>query len=82
VTGPVRGGRELIFSLPDRDYYFKNDVKSFEIRDAFVKHVAQMLEVAGEVNGAVELHAKTVMTFEAALAESVMKNTERSLAPN
>jgi len=64
-------------SLPDRDYYFKDDAKFREIRDAFVTHVAKMLELAGEMHDAVEVHANTVMTFETALAESVMKNAER-----
>jgi putative endopeptidase len=77
AIGQVGGGDGIIFSLPDRDYYFKDDAKSREIRDAFVKHVAKMLGFAGEIHDAAELQAKTVMTFETALAESVMKNAER-----
>ncbi len=35
-------------SLPDRDYYFKDDERSKTIRDEFLKHVAKMLELAGD----------------------------------
>jgi endothelin-converting enzyme/putative endopeptidase len=36
--------------LPDRDYYFKGDAKSKEIRDKYVQHVAAMLRLIGEKN--------------------------------
>jgi putative endopeptidase len=66
-----------ILSLPDRDYYFKTDAKSQELRDAFVRHVAKMLELAGTPSAAAQQQANTIMTFEAALAEPVMNNAER-----
>src|SRR5262249_49406370 len=34
--------------LPDRDYYTKEDVKSVELRKAYLAHVTRMLELAGE----------------------------------
>jgi len=46
--------REIAFAgagglgLPDRDYYTKTDAKSEEIRQKYVAHVAQMLELAGD----------------------------------
>ena len=33
--------------LPDRDYYFKTDEKSVEIRKQYVAHVQKMLQLAG-----------------------------------
>ena len=33
--------------LPDREYYFKDDEKSQEIRDKYVAHVQKMFEIAG-----------------------------------
>lgn len=63
--------------MPDRDYYFKNDVKSQEVRGDFVQHVARMLELTGTPPAMAERQANTVMAFETALAESVMNNAER-----
>jgi len=66
-----------ILSLPDRDYYFKSDAKSQEIRDAFLQHVAKLLELAGTPPAVAQQQARVVMAFEAALAEPVMNNAER-----
>ncbi len=66
-----------ILSLPDRDYYFKSDAKSQGIRDAFLQHVAKLLELAGTPPAVARQQASTVMTFETSLAESVMNNADR-----
>jgi predicted metalloendopeptidase len=66
-----------ILSLPDRDYYFKSDAKSQGIRDAFLQHVAKLLELAGTPPAVARQQARTVMTFETSLAESVMNNADR-----
>lgn len=66
-----------ILSLPDRDYYFKSDAKSQEIRGAFLQHVAKLLELAGTPPAVARQQARTVMTFETSLAESVMNNADR-----
>jgi endothelin-converting enzyme/putative endopeptidase len=63
--------------LPDRDYYFKTDAKSHEVRDAFLQHVARLLELVGAPREIAEGQAHTVLAFETALAESVMNNAER-----
>src|ERR1700744_152240 len=34
--------------LPDRDYYTKTDARSVEIREKYVAHVAQMLQLLGD----------------------------------
>src|SRR5690349_2701722 len=36
-----------VFSLPDRDYYLKQDARSREVRDAFLGHAARVLQMAG-----------------------------------
>ncbi len=64
-------------SLPDRDYYTKQDARSKEIREAFVKHVAKMMELLGDKPQQAEAEAKTVLSFETALAESRLTNVER-----
>ena len=34
--------------LPDRDYYFKDDAKSVELRQKYVQHVQKMFELLGD----------------------------------
>jgi putative endopeptidase len=38
--------------LPEREFYFLEDDKSIEIRDAYVEHVATMFDLAGYDDGA------------------------------
>ena len=61
--------------LPDRDYYFKDDAKSKEIRAQYVKHVEAMLRLAGERDAAAG--ARTVMRMETALAKGSLTMVER-----
>ncbi len=62
--------------LPDRDYYTKQDARSKEIRDEYVKHVAKMLELSGEKNATAQKNAKTIMGIETRLAEASKTNEE------
>jgi predicted metalloendopeptidase len=71
------GGNSSIFSLPDRDYFFKNDAKSQQIRDEFLKYVSRTLTLAGEKPEEAEAHAHTVLMFETSIAESVLNNADR-----
>ena len=68
--------RAAATSLPDRDYYFKDDAKSREIREEFQKHVTKMLGMLGDPPKAAASGAKTVMAFETALAEAAMTNVQ------
>ncbi len=34
--------------MPDRDYYFKDDPKSVELRKKYVAHVAKMFMLLGD----------------------------------
>ena len=70
------GARTSIFSLPDRDYYFRDDPKSRVIRDEFLRHVATMLSLAG-TSGDTSAQARTVLAFETELARAAMTNAER-----
>jgi endothelin-converting enzyme/putative endopeptidase len=67
-----------IFSLPDRDYYFRSDEKSRQIREAFLQHVGKMLELAGTSQRDAAAQSKMVLDFEAELARSVMPIAENS----
>jgi endothelin-converting enzyme/putative endopeptidase len=54
--------------LPDRDYYFREDAKSVELRKEYVQHVAKMFELGGTVRDS-NAASTTVMQIETALAK-------------
>ena len=59
-------------SLPDRDYYTKDDADSKILRDKFAAHVAKMFQLAGDDAAAAAGQAKAVMAIETKLAEASM----------
>jgi putative endopeptidase len=63
--------------LPDRDYYTRDDAKSREIREKYVKHVASMMALAGESKDAAQRDAQTVLRLETALAQASLTRVER-----
>jgi putative endopeptidase len=63
--------------LPERDYYFKTDAKSVEIRKQYVEHVQKMFELMGEAPAKAAADAKTVMDIETALAKGSLDVTAR-----
>lgn len=62
--------------LPDRDYYFREDEKSKQLREDYVRHVAKMLELAGDSAEQAAAEAKTVMSIEIALAKASRTRVE------
>ena len=62
--------------LPEREYYLKQDEKSAKLRDAYVKHVANMFALIGDPADVSGTEASTVMKIETALATASMKNTD------
>jgi endothelin-converting enzyme/putative endopeptidase len=62
--------------LPDRDYYFKTDAKSQEIRARYVEHVAAILGLLGDSPAAARSGAATVMAIETALAKASLTRVE------
>ncbi len=63
--------------LPDRDYYFKDDAKSQEIRKQYLAHVQKMLELVGDKPEQAAAEAQTVMRIETALAKASLTLVER-----
>ncbi|GGX30267.1 M13 family metallopeptidase [Undibacterium squillarum] len=59
-------------SLPDRDYYLKQDKASKDIRAAYLKHVASMLVLAGDSEAAAADAAKRILALETRLAKVSM----------
>jgi putative endopeptidase len=62
--------------LPEREYYLKQDDKSKQLRDAYVKHVAKMFELLGDSADVAATEATTVLGIETSLATASMKNTD------
>jgi predicted metalloendopeptidase len=63
--------------LPDRDFYFREDAKSVELRQQYVKHVQRMFELMGDKPEAAKANADTVMRIETALAKGSLDNVSR-----
>jgi endothelin-converting enzyme/putative endopeptidase len=63
--------------LPDRDYYVKTDAKSQEIRQRYLQHVHDMLELLGEPSALANTHAQTLMDIETALASASLTRVDR-----
>jgi len=63
--------------MPDRDYYFKDDEKSVELRKKYVAHVAKMFVLLGDDEGKAASEAKAVMEIETGLAKGALDQTSR-----
>lgn len=63
-------------SLPDRDYYLKNDKHSVTVRTAYERYLVRMLSLAGYAKTA-KARAATVVKVETALARASMTRVER-----
>jgi putative endopeptidase len=59
-------------NLPAREFYLKDDDKSKQIRDQYVKHIARMLELGGEPHSKATAEAQSVLLIETALANAGM----------
>ncbi|XOV80656.1 MAG: M13 family metallopeptidase [Aestuariibacter sp.] len=56
--------------LPDREYYFKEDDDSIELRDKYQAHIARMFDLTGLGNG--QAHAEMLLALETRLADQHM----------
>lgn len=56
--------------LPDRDYYVNEDEQSKELRNEYLKHVSNMLQLLGESRTDADKDARTVMEIETRLAKA------------
>jgi len=63
--------------LPDRDYYFKNDEKSVELRKKYIAHVAKMFVLLGDNESKAAQEAQAVMEIETGLAQGALDQTSR-----
>ena len=63
--------------LPDRDYYFKDDDQSVELRKKYVEHVAKMFVLLGDDAAKARAEADVVMEIETGLAKGALDQTSR-----
>ncbi|HLH03764.1 MAG TPA: M13 family metallopeptidase [Bryobacteraceae bacterium] len=63
--------------LPERDYYFRDDPKSVELRKQYVGTIAKTFELAGVAKDEAAKKAATVMSIETDLAKASLDVTTR-----
>src|SRR4029077_1142720 len=64
-------------SMPDRDYYTKDDAKSKETRQRYLQHIQKVFELIGDTPATAGKNAETVMRLETALAKASLTRVER-----
>lgn len=64
-------------SLPDRDYYLKDDAPTVAIRKAFTEHMTKMFTLMGQSPEQAAQNADTVLKIETELAKAFMERTLR-----
>src|SRR5436309_3452217 len=64
-------------SLPERDYYLKDDPKSVELQKGYVQHVTNMFKLLGDSPEKAAAEANAVMNIETALAKGSMEVVKR-----
>jgi len=64
-------------TLPDRDYYIKDDAKHAEMRKHLVDYAAEMFTLAGQTQQQAAESAQTVLRIETDLAKASMDRTAR-----
>ncbi len=64
-------------SLPDRDYYLKNDARTLKIQDAYKNYVTKLFTLTGTQPALAKKHADAIFRFEKELAGFQMSRVER-----
>ena len=63
-------------TMPDRDYYLKNDPRTQKIQAAFNTYVTTLFTLAGESEATAKQRAETIFNFEKVLAKAQMSRVE------
>ncbi|MBD0295983.1 MAG: M13 family metallopeptidase, partial [Flavisolibacter sp.] len=63
-------------SLPDRDYYLKDDARSTQVRKEYRNHLERMFALVGENAATAAASADAVMRIETALAKAQLSRVE------
>jgi endothelin-converting enzyme/putative endopeptidase len=64
-------------TLPDRDYYLKDDADMVAIRKGYIEHMTRMFTMIGQTPEQAAKSATTVMQIETELAKAAMDRTLR-----
>jgi putative endopeptidase len=64
-------------SLPDRDYYIKDEARKLEVRKQLVEYVTKVFVLAGQSAAQAAESAQTVLRIETVLAKASMDRTIR-----
>ncbi len=73
IAGVDQGG----LGLPDRDYYLKDDPKSVKLREQYLAHVQNMLDLAGEPPAQAVRDAQALLRIETDLAKGSLDLVSR-----
>ena len=63
-------------TLPDRDYYLKNDARSVQIQSAYKNYIAKLFTLTGTPEAEAIKNAETIFNFEKKLADAQMSRVE------
>jgi putative endopeptidase len=63
--------------LPERDFYFRTDPKSVELRAKYQAHISKLLQLAGEPAAKADEDAAAILAFETELAKSSLDVVSR-----
>ncbi|MBC7758969.1 MAG: M13 family peptidase, partial [Phormidesmis sp. FL-bin-119] len=63
-------------TLPDRDYYLKNDARSVQIQTAYKSYIAKLFTLTGTPEAEAIKNAETIFNFEKKLADAQMSRVE------
>ena len=75
ATQVIGGVDQSGLGLPDRDYYFRDDRKSQELRALYLDHVGRMLSLAGDARA--QAHAQRIFQLETELAKASLDRVAR-----
>src|SRR4030095_6963743 len=63
-------------SLPDRDYYLKNDSRSQTIRTEYLKYITDMFKLVGDDEAVAQQKAQNILALKTALAKAQLSRVE------
>ncbi|WP_253405052.1 M13 family metallopeptidase [Pontibacter sp. HSC-36F09] len=63
-------------TLPDRDYYLKNDARSTRIQDAYKTYITKLFTLTGTDEAAAKKNAETIFNIEKKMAAAQMARVE------
>lgn len=80
VTQDDKNSDQMIYKLwqggiglPEREYYFKTDSTTTNIRSEYVRYISNMLSMAGDDTSTANAYAKNILALETKLAQASRK---------